>query len=175
MTMNNQTKKYDSSINYDDPIFYNDPDWIIDYQTTKLSNDFMKKFKHLINWSLIARKYSLDTSFMMQMIDFLPLHIIFKFQKLDHEFIQWIIESQPENIDWNMLSSMQKLNHQIITKYIDFLNLESIIRYQDLEHNTIQYIHQYIIKELKTLDLSDLNNTTIEKKFENLIELSTLI
>ena len=81
--MNQFGKTYNSFEIMRDPIFCNHSEWLIDYHKFKLS----EKFKHWLDWSLLSRTQTLSISFMKDMIDFLPLHIIIKYQTLTPGFI----------------------------------------------------------------------------------------
>ena len=156
--MNQFGKTYNSFEIMRDPIFCNHPEWLIDYHKFKLSEKFMKKFKHWLDWSLLSRTQILSISFMKDMIDFLPLHIITKHQTLTSDFITWLAETQPENIDWTIISCTQKLDHDIISKYVHRLNIDSLIRYQTLSNETKIIISNYLINNIETLKIDELDH-----------------
>ena len=95
---------------------------------------------------------------MKDMIDFLPLHIITKHQTLTSDFITWLAETQPENIDWTIISCTQKLDHDIISKYVHRSNINSLIRYQTLSNETKIIISNYLINNIETLKIDELDH-----------------
>ena len=156
-------KNYETCISLDDPIFYNDPEWNINYEKYILTEYFMRRFKHLINWSTIAKTQKLSVSFMREMIDYLPLHIIIRFQTFDDDFLSDLASTQPENLDWGLIST-KKLTDAFIKQHIDYLHLDSIVESSNLSDDIKVYINQYIVNQLIELDISEpLESAKFEK------------
>lgn len=145
---------------------FNSDDWYYVSQQ-KLSESFIEKYKHKVDWSEIIQFQKLNISFIEKNLNtifslpngVLSVHCLALFQKLPIDFIEnnielfedyfyllsehqklpeSFMEKYKEKIDWKIISRKQKLSESFIEKYKDKLDWESISFYQSLSESFIE-------------------------------------
>lgn len=153
------TDKYDINENFIDDFNYKfDFSYFFLDKIFIFSENFLRKYKDKVNWTVISKVYKLDFIFIEEMKDY---------------------------VDWEMISIYQYLSDTFIEENINNLNLLHLIMFQELNRNLIEvFINKFnnnseilnLIFEFQHLDeillrkYYSLINWNIISEFQNLSE-----
>lgn len=151
---------------------------IIDWDkisTYQLPIDLLRKFRHLLNWRLVARFTKLNHSKIIEFFDELDLPHLANEQQLTirtYDFIINHFKSKKESdyrktMFWKNASSSQRLSEKYIKKYFEYLHIKDVCMYQKLSQS---FIEEYIDKlDLKSIGRNSvLTEDFIEKNISKL-------
>ena len=105
-----------------------------------INSDFIKLFKHKINWEYLTTLVNLPEYILIQFKDIIPWETATLYQNLNidtisklADYITWnylwlnkqfntyelkyLVTTYPDKINWELLSNCQKLTKQFTTKY----------------------------------------------------------
>lgn len=149
-----------------------------------LSEDFMREYKDILDWSLLCTEQSLSEDFMEEMQAYIHWYVVSYFQTLSEDFMithmehlhksaisecqtlsEAFIETYQDQLNWKKLSLHQTLSEDFIKRFSDKVHWESISTNQSLSY-------EFMKEHLPRLNFSVLKhnkNVSIPKeKMENL-------
>jgi len=109
-------------------------DWPSISRISKLSEQFIEKYKNKVNWDSISCSQKLSEQFIEKYKDIVDWDYISYRQKLSEPFI----EKHKDKVDWDYISGYQELSEQFIEKYKNKVNWYRISRYQKLSPEFVQ-------------------------------------
>ena len=108
-------------------------DWTRISQYQKLSEEFIREHKDLVNWTRISQYQQLSEEFIIEHKDLVNWTCISEYQKLSEEFIR----EHKDLLNWTRISQFQQLSEEFIVEHKDLVNWNNISAYQKLSEEFI--------------------------------------
>lgn len=105
-----------------------DLDWYTISIYRKLSEGFLRKFKHYVNWKNVCTFQQLSEEFIKQFESYVDWSIISRNQKISVEFVREF----KDHVNWRTISQSRELSEDFIREFQDYVDWSSISSCQHL-------------------------------------------
>lgn len=137
--------------------------YLLKVVNTVLSEDFLLKYKHLIDWQYFLARYSFSEDFLNQIPNYLDWYVVSLYQILTENFIR----QNKENVNWRNISERQYLSSDFIIEFENYLDWDCLVWKQTLPLELIERFEDKIDFEALS-EFQKLPQSFLQKNLEYL-------